>query len=70
MADRNEIIRNRYSEILRKKIRAQEDLLKDLSEGHMEQCFEEISPLFGTLISESRIKTQLTRLINRLVGDV
>ena len=69
MADRNQIIKGRYNDILLKKMKSQKELTDLLTDKQLMECFHEISPLFGTQISESRVRKQLTRLINRMVGD-
>ncbi len=69
MADRNQIIKGRYNDILLKKMKSQKELTDLLTEEELLECFNEISPLFGTVITEHRVRKQLTRLINRMVGD-
>ena len=69
MADRNQIIKGRYNDILLKKMKSQKELTDLLTEEELLECFNEISPLFGTVITEQRVRKQLTRLINRMVGD-
>ena len=67
--DRNEILRIKYSEILKRKLFAEEDLTETLTEEEIEEIFEGIKVYFGSQTSQRRVKEHLVRLIDRFSGE-
>ena len=68
--DRNEILRSNYADILKRKLFSEADLTETLTEDEIMYLFEEIHTYFGTQTRQKRVRSHITRLINRLTEGI